>query len=101
MSKNVQDKVLPIEDASSNFIELNLEHKPNRRCVQKVMMEEKVEYDKVVECEHSYDKKCFTSLSTVYKPYQVSGEKKAEQIRKSFSGGEVQRELCQGVLHKV
>jgi len=69
-SKNVQDKILPIEDASSNFIELNLEHKPNRRCVQKVMMEEKVEYDKVVECEHSYDKKCFTSLSTVYKPYQ-------------------------------
>ena len=39
--------------------------------MQKVVMEEKVEYDEVVECEHSYDKRCFTSLSTVFKPYQV------------------------------
>ena len=57
----------------SNLIELDTEEpsKLNRRCVQKVVMEEKVEYNEEVECEHSYDKRCFTSLSTVFKPYQV------------------------------
>merc|ERR1711997_465283 len=33
-------------------------------------MEEKVEYEEVQECEHSYNKTCFTSLSTMFKPYQ-------------------------------
>ena len=58
---------------SSNTIEQGQEVplKAGKRCVQKVVMEEKVEYDDVVECEHSYDKRCYTSLSTVFKPYQV------------------------------
>ena len=34
-------------------------------------MEEKVEYEEVQECEHSYNKTCFTSTSTMFKPYQV------------------------------
>ena len=34
-------------------------------------MEEKVEYKEVEECQHTYIKKCFTSLSTVVQAYQV------------------------------
>lgn len=41
-----------------------------QKCVQKVVMEEKLQYDEVVECEHSYNKRCFTSLSTVFKSEQ-------------------------------
>ena len=62
------------KEVSSNTIEVdNVEQlKDNKRCVQKVVMEEKMEYEEVVECEHSYDKRCFTSLSTVYQPEQVN-----------------------------
>ena len=35
-------------------------------------MEERVKYDEVIECDHSYDKTCFTSLSTVYQLQQVT-----------------------------
>ena len=67
------DKLTSSQNISSNTIQLitAVPIKPGKRCVQKVVMEEKVEYDEVVECEHSYDKRCYTSLSTVYKPYQV------------------------------
>ena len=41
-----------------------------QRCVQKVVMEERMEYDEVIECNHSYDKRCFTSLSTTFTPTQ-------------------------------
>jgi len=43
---------------------------PEERCVHKVVMEERVEYDQGVECSHSYDRRCFTSLSTTYTPTQ-------------------------------
>ena len=39
-------------------------------------MEEKVEYEEIVECEHTYDKRCYTSLSTVYEPQQVRKDAK-------------------------
>ena len=67
------DKLTSSQVISSNTIEESKEvpQKAGKRCVQKVVMEEKVEYDDVVECEHSYDKRCYTSLSTVFKPYQV------------------------------
>lgn len=42
----------------------------NKRCVDKVMMEEKVEWEVVVTCEHSYDKRCAKTLKTNYKPFQ-------------------------------
>ena len=41
-----------------------------QRCVQKVVMEERMEYDEVIECNHNYDKRCFTSLSTTFTPTQ-------------------------------
>ena len=40
------------------------------RCVKKIMMEEKYEYDTEVTCDHSYSKTCYTSLVTTYKPSQ-------------------------------
>lgn len=43
------------------------------RCVDKVMMEEKVEWEVVVNCEHSYDRRCAKTLKTNYKPFQVCG----------------------------
>ena len=71
------DNLKPMQLISSNTIEQGKEEplKAGKRCVQKVVMEEKVEYDDVVECEHSYDKRCYTSLSTVFKPYQVKRKK--------------------------
>jgi len=38
--------------------------------LEKVMMEERVEYDEAIECTHSYDRRCFTSLSTTFTPTQ-------------------------------
>ena len=71
--EDILDNLAISKDVSSNIIELGSVELPklSKRCVQKVVMEEKVEYDEVVECQHSYDKMCFTSLSTVFKPEQV------------------------------
>lgn len=43
---------------------------PGQRCVQKVVMEERMEHQEVMECDHSYDRRCFTSLSTTFTPTQ-------------------------------
>ena len=65
------------KDLSTNTVDVDYvdQKKDDKRCVQKVVMEEKIEYEDVVECEHSYDKRCFTSLSTVFKPTQVKQQK--------------------------
>merc|ERR1740137_298101 len=41
-----------------------------RRCVDKVMMREETEYDEILTCDHSYDKRCHTSYVTKYEPHQ-------------------------------
>jgi hypothetical protein len=41
-----------------------------RRCINKVMMREETEYDEVLTCDHSYDKRCHTSYITKYEPHQ-------------------------------
>ena len=73
-SEDRLDNLAVSKDVSSNIIELDPVElsKQSKRCVQKVVMEVKIEYEEVVECEHSYDKRCFTSLSTVFRPEQVS-----------------------------
>ena len=38
----------------------------NRRCIDKVEMVEETEYDDVVQCDHSYDKRCHTTYVTNY-----------------------------------
>jgi len=42
----------------------------NRRCIDKVMMEEKIEWEVEIKCEHSYDRRCANTLKTNYKPFQ-------------------------------
>ena len=37
-----------------------------KRCIDKVEMIEETEYDDVVKCEHSYDKRCHTTYVTNY-----------------------------------
>ena len=37
-----------------------------RRCIEKVETVEEIEYDEVVQCEHSYDKRCHTTYVTNY-----------------------------------
>ena len=32
-----------------------------RKCINKVMMREETEYDEILTCDHSYDKRCHTS----------------------------------------
>merc|ERR1711953_922967 len=41
-----------------------------RRCIDKVEMVEETEYDDVVQCDHSYDKRCHTTFVTNYESQQ-------------------------------
>merc|ERR1711892_400315 len=41
-----------------------------RKCINKVMMREETEYDEILTCDHSYDKRCHTSYVTKYEPHQ-------------------------------
>ena len=40
------------------------------RCIDKIEMIEETEYDEVVTCDHSYDKRCTTSYTTTYEAQQ-------------------------------
>jgi len=46
------------------------EVKGGRKCIDKVMMVEVTEYDDVITCDHSYDKRCHTSYVTNYDSQQ-------------------------------
>jgi len=46
------------------------EVKGGRKCIDKVMMVEVTEYDEVITCDHSYDKRCHTSYVTNYDSQQ-------------------------------
>jgi len=46
------------------------EESPNKKCIPKIMLVEETEYDVVVTCDHSYDKRCHTSYSTSYEAVQ-------------------------------
>merc|ERR1712073_126136 len=52
-----------------------------RRCIDKVEMVEETEYDDVVQCDHSYDKRCHTTFVTNYESQQE--EECEENYRKS------------------
>merc|ERR1719431_1821685 len=41
-----------------------------KRCIDKVEMIEETEYDDVVQCDHSYDKRCHTTYVTNYESQQ-------------------------------
>merc|ERR1712147_7103 len=52
-----------------------------KRCIDKVEMVEEIEYDDVVQCDHSYDKRCHTTYVTNYDSQQE--EECEENFRKS------------------
>merc|ERR1712001_659806 len=52
-----------------------------KRCIDKVEMIEETEYDDVVQCDHSYDKRCHTTYTTNYESQQE--EECDENFRKS------------------
>ena len=52
-----------------------------KRCIDKVEMVEQIEYDEVVQCDHSYDKRCHTTYVTNYESQQE--EECDENFRKS------------------
>merc|ERR1712203_628129 len=52
-----------------------------KRCIDKVEMVEETEYDDVVQCDHSYDKRCHTTYVTNYESQQE--EECEENFRKN------------------
>merc|ERR1711936_672750 len=52
-----------------------------KRCIDKVEMIEEIEYDDVVQCDHSYDKRCHTTYVTNYDSQQE--EECEENFRKN------------------
>ena len=41
------------------------------RCIDKVFMESVTEWDTVIQCDHSYNRRCAKSLKTTYTAQQV------------------------------
>ena len=74
----------------SNSLNTIPDHLPGQRCVQKVVMEERMEYEEVMECNHSYDRRCFTSLATTFTPTQVLMKIQLKEILRST----LQEEEC-------
>jgi len=52
-----------------------------KRCIDKVEMVEETEYDEVVQCDHSYDRRCHTTYVTNYESQQE--EECEENFRKN------------------
>jgi len=52
-----------------------------KRCIDKVLMVDEIEYEDVVTCDHSYDKRCHTTYITNYESQQE--EECEENFRKS------------------
>merc|ERR1712055_964163 len=52
-----------------------------KRCIDKVEMDEVTEYDDVVQCDHSYDRRCHTTYVTQYETQQE--EECEENFRKN------------------
>ena len=70
----------PLEKATIDQLELLEVGDDGRKCVNKVMMREETEYDEVLTCDHSYDKRCHDSYVTKYEPHQE--EECEEKFRK-------------------
>jgi len=51
-----------------------------KRCIEKVEMVQETEYDEVVQCDHSYDRRCHTTYITTYESQQE--EECEENFRK-------------------
>jgi len=54
-----------------------------KRCIDKVSMEEVTEYDTVIQCDHSYNRRCAKSLKTTYEAQQEE-ECEENYVKKCF-----------------
>jgi len=54
-----------------------------KRCIDKVSMEEVTEYDTVIKCDHSYNRRCAKSLKTTYEAQQEE-ECEENYVKKCF-----------------
>merc|ERR1712059_27823 len=52
-----------------------------KRCIDKVEMIEETEYDEVVQCDHSYDRRCHTTYVTQYESQQIAFNETAQVCR--------------------
>merc|ERR1711988_1978603 len=80
---SVRDQRQRAEDSPPSFSEV-ASTRPGfdgKRCIDKVLMVEEIEYDDVVQCDHSYDKRCHTTFVTNYESQQE--EECEENFRKS------------------
>merc|ERR1711892_439478 len=71
------------DDASVSFADVAAARPGNdgKKCIDKVEMVEETEYDDVVQCDHSHDKRCHTTYVTNYESQQE--EECEENFRKS------------------
>merc|ERR1711937_291395 len=66
------------DDASVSFADVAAASpgSDGKRCIDKVEMVEEIEYDDVVQCDHSYDKRCHTTYVTNYESQQEENVKR-------------------------
>ena len=69
------------EDVSFGAIAAAAPGSDGKRCIDKVEMVEETEYDEVVQCDHSYDRRCHTTYVTSYESQQE--EECEENYRKN------------------
>jgi len=71
------------ENSGAKFDEVAAARPDNsgQKCINKVVLETETQYDEIIECKHSYDKRCHTTFSTDYEPTQE--EKCDENYRKN------------------
>jgi hypothetical protein len=69
-----------------------------RKCIDKIEMTEQTEYDEVVQCDHSYDRRCSISYTTTYSAQQEEeceeNFKKVCFIEYSKTATEAEVQIC-------
>jgi len=73
-SEDVQN--IPFSEVASSYAN-------GKRCINKVFMEEKTEWETEVTCQHSYNRRCAKSLVTVYNSAQEE-ECEENYVKKCF-----------------
>jgi len=93
-----------IESENASYSVENERQKGEKRCVEKVMLVTETVYDTVIQCHHSYHKRCHTTYVTAYSPVQVEDckENYLKECEISFSSEvqEVEVDICTQPLVK-
>ena len=92
------------QEVSVDFNSVARASSTGKKCIDKVEMVQETEYDEVVTCDHSYDKRCTISYTTTYEAQQE--EECEENFRKncfigySQTAQEVTVSVCRATLVK-